>query len=195
MLVNKDDKNYCRKYHNNSLLLMCLGAVWMLSAVLGTYDKRLSILVLFVGVAIISPVMGLIRKSLSIPYVNEEHPARMTMKCLTIAIPFGMIAGFFPFVENMNVFYPVFMLIFGITFGMIGILFNLKSYGVVAAILIAAGFYILGFHSEKFLAGGYLASGIMILGGIISRYTESSPAPALKVTFDKRTTADLKKAA
>ena len=193
MLI-KNNNQTCKKYHNNSLLLVCLGLLWMISAFIGSIENQLSILSLFIGAAIISPLMSLIRKALRIPYVNDEHPARMALKCLAITIPFGMIAGFFLFVENMNVFYPVFMLIFGLTFGIIGLQFGIKSYTAVGIILIAASAYVFGFHAEKFLAGGYIAAVAMIAAGIVSRYTESSPAP-LKLTFNKSTATELRKAA
>jgi hypothetical protein len=74
-----------------------------------------------------------------------------------------MIAGFFPFSSNINMFFPVFTIIFGLIFSVIGFVFKLKSYLILAILLIGGGAYIGYTFEEHFKLAGYY-SGIMIIG-------------------------------
>ncbi|MFL5728336.1 MAG: hypothetical protein ACJ75J_02510, partial [Cytophagaceae bacterium] len=106
-------------------------------------------------------IVNVIRKKIRLSNLNENNPSRMLSTCIMIGVPVGMIIGFFPFTTNINMFFPVFTVLFGLIFSVIGFVFRLKSYVILAFILIAGGIYIGYAFEEHFKLAGYYA-GIMI---------------------------------
>jgi hypothetical protein len=167
--TNFEIKAGYKEYYNNFLVLTCLGLIWLAAAGIGHIDYHLSILLLFVGFTFFQSIVNMIRKKIRLNNLNENNPSRTLSTCIMIGVPVGMIVGFFPFASNINMFFPVFTILFGLIFSVIGIMFKLKSYMILALILIIGGAYIGYAFEEHFKLAGYYAGGIIIGFAIVFR--------------------------
>jgi hypothetical protein len=167
--TNFEVKAGYKEYYNNFLVLTCLGLIWLAAAGIGHIDHHLSILLLFVGFTFFQTMVNVIRKMVKISNLNENNPSRTLSTCIMIGVPAGMIVGFFPFTSNINMFFPIFTVLFGLIFSVIGFMFKLKSYVILAVILIAGGAYIGYAFEGDFKLAGYYAGGMIIGFGIVFR--------------------------
>jgi hypothetical protein len=161
--TNFEIKSGYKEYYNNFLVLMCLGLIWLAAAGIGHVDYHLSILLLFVGFTFFQSIVNVIRKRVNLNNLNENNPSRTLSTCIMIGVPVGIIIGFFPFATNINMFFPVFTILFGLIFSVIGFMFRLRSYVILAGMLIAGGAYIGYAFEEHFKLAGYYA-GITLIG-------------------------------
>jgi hypothetical protein len=154
-------KNEYKEYYNNYMLLGCLGIIWLFAAQIGIIDCHLGILVLFLGLAFFQTIITFIRKKMKLALVNENNPSRILSTSIFIGVPMGIVAGFYPFTQNINMFFPVFGILFGLIFLMMAYVFKLVTYAILGVILIAGGIIIAyNFQNYFSLAGFY--TGIMI---------------------------------
>jgi hypothetical protein len=158
-----------KEYYNNFLVLGCLGLIWLAAAGIGHIDYHLSILLLFAGFTFFQTILTAVRKKIKLTNINENNPSKMLSTCIMIGIPVGMIAGFYPFTSNINMFFPVFTILFGVIFSVIGFVFKLKSYVILAVILVAGGAYIGYAFEEHFRPAGYYAGIMIMLFSIVFR--------------------------
>jgi hypothetical protein len=158
-----------KEYYNNFLVLGCLGLIWLAAAGVGHVNYHLSILLLFIGFTFFQTIVNVVRKKIKLTNINENNPSRMLSTCVMIGVPVGMIAGFYPFTSNINMFFPVFTILFGVIFSIIGFVFKLKSYAILAIILIVGGAYIGYAFEEHFKLAGYYAGIIIIIFALVFR--------------------------
>lgn len=166
-------KNEYKSYYKNYVLLITLGLLWLISAFAGRFDIQSSIFLLFLGITLFKPVLSLTGKILRTPGIHREESLKLLTRLIMIGILFGLIAGFFPFTENINLFFPTFSIIFGLIFGTIAYSTSLKTYAGLAVLLVTGGAYIGYYHPEEFsLAGyysGYVMTGMGIVNGIFGK--------------------------
>jgi hypothetical protein len=87
---------------------------------------------------------------------------------MTIGVPVGIIIGFLPFLENINTFFHIFGILFGMVFLMVAYVYKLRGYLVLSLILIAGEIGLIYFYDD-FTIGGFFA-GITLIGcGVIVR--------------------------
>jgi hypothetical protein len=172
-MIKFSTKNICYlkgANYENSIHLLTLGAIWLLSAFVSTIKEyNISILLLFLGVTLFKPITKIIRKLLALCPLSDEDPIKMLNTCIAIGIPIGLIVGFFPFVENINMFFPIFTVLFGILFGIVAYIFQIKTFATLSFILIAGGIYIGYYYPENFPASGYFTAIVLMSSGIVSR--------------------------
>jgi hypothetical protein len=140
--TKNEAKSEYKENYNNYLVLLSLGLIWILSALIGFIECHLGILFLFVGLAFFKTITNLIRKKMKVNIVNENNPSRLLSTCIFIGVPMGIMAGFYPFTQNINTFFPVFGILFGLIFMTMAYVFKLKTYSVLGLILISGGLFI-----------------------------------------------------
>ena len=164
----KELKYTYKEYYKNYSILLTLGLIWLLSAYVGTFEWQLSILILLLGVTLFQPILFLASKTLGAKNIHKDESLKLLTKSIIIGILFGLIVGFFPFVENINLFFPAFTVMFGIIFGAIWYAAGLRVYGLVALLLIGGGAYIGYYFPEDFTRAGYYSAFVMTGFGILS---------------------------
>jgi hypothetical protein len=146
--------------NENALLLICLGFIWITSGISGmTAYPELSILILFTGLSLFNPILKSVRKTLKL---KSGNPLNVLITSITIGAPTGMIAGFFAFYDNVNLFFPAFSVLLAIIFAMNAFLFRLKMYYLIAALLLVGSGYIGYYHADNFAFSG-LFTGMTLL--------------------------------
>lgn len=166
-------KSEYKEYYKNYSLLLTLGLIWLGAAYAGTFEFQLSILFLFLGITLFKPVLSVTSKLLRTPKVAKDESLKLLTKLIIIGILFGLIVGFFPFLENINLFFPAFTVIFGLIFGGIFVSTRLKVYATLSAALLAEGLYVGYYFPEDFTKAGFYAAytmcGFGIFYGIVGK--------------------------
>ena len=152
-----------RKHYKSYSLQFTLGLIWMLSSYIGKFDIQLSILAMLLGISLFKPALYIITRFLGVRKIHKDESLVHLTKIITIGILFGMIVGFFPFVENINYFFPTFTLIFGLIFACIAYTNRLTNFGILAAILISGSLYLGYAYENEFTYAGFF-SGFVLMG-------------------------------
>jgi hypothetical protein len=163
-------KNEYKENYNNYIVLGCLGIIWLLSALIGFMECHLGILFLFVGLAFFQTSINFIRKRMRMNIVNENNPSRILSKCIFIGVPMGIMAGFYPFTQNINMFFPVFGILFGLIFMTMAYVFKLKTYAILGLMLIAGSSFIAYQFENYFTIAGFFTGTVIGLFGFLFRY-------------------------
>lgn len=174
----KELKNEYKEYYKNYLLLFTLGLIWLLSAFAAIFEIQLAILLLFLGITLFKPALSLVTKILRVTKIHNDESLKLLIKLIAIGILIGVIVGFFPFVENINLFYPTFTIIFGLIFTCVGYSAQLKNYIVLGILMIAGAIYIGYYFPGEFTYGGYFSgitmTGFGLINGIIGKKMQIS---------------------
>jgi hypothetical protein len=168
--TNKEIKDEYKEHYNNYLLLVCLGFIWIFAGIVGFIECHLGILFLFVGLAFFQTITNFIRKKMKLNIVNENNPSRILATCIFIGVPFGIILGFYPFTQNINMFFPVFGILFGLIFMMMAYVFKLKTYAILGLLLIGGGLFIANTLQNYFSPGGLFTGVVISLFGLMFRF-------------------------
>jgi hypothetical protein len=161
-------KNNYMLFYNNYLLLLTLGVIWLLSAIVSSFNIHISILILLSGITLFRPILFLLGKLLCIPKVYKGEASKLFNKFMILGISFGLVAGFFPFSTSINLFFPTFSIIFGILFGCLAFYFSIGTYSILSFILITIGLYTGYFYPDDFSPAAYTTSFSMISFGLIN---------------------------
>jgi hypothetical protein len=150
-------------YNNYYLLFTTMGFVWLSAGCLGTYNyPHLAMLTLLVGATLFQPIYRVVRRIFGVKQTRTDHPLRMLTTLLVIGMPLGVTAGFFPFKENMNLFFPAFSLLFAMIFGIIGYIYKIKSFVILGLTNMVGNIYITHFYFNHFAMAG-LFTGVLLL--------------------------------
>lgn len=175
--MGKDDR-YILCKDNACLFLIALGCVWATAAIVGeTKYHFISILILLSGITLFKPIFQLIQRGFSLVSLSPDDPLKMLNKLLSIGIPIGLIVGFFPFKENINVFFPTFSILFGIIFGIIAYIYQIRLLGLTGILLILSGFYYGLVQTDHFSTAGFTTALLLAGSGIMVRFTKNKPSP------------------
>jgi hypothetical protein len=160
---------YKGPYYNHAIHLISFGSIWMIASFLSLFHyENLAIIFLFTGIGIFNPLYKVICNVLSLCPIPSDDPLRMMITCMTIGLPVGMLFCFLPFLENPNVFFNVFGILFGFVFLLVFYIYGLKRYAFLGGVLISCEFILL-FVFDNFVVGGFFAGTALILFGIFIR--------------------------
>jgi hypothetical protein len=162
-------KSEYKEHYNNYMLLGCLGLIWLVSAFIGFLECHLGMLFLFMGLTFFQTIINFIRKKMKLTIINENNPSRILSTCIFIGVPIGIIAGFYPFTKNINMFFPIFGILFGLIFMTMAYVFKLKTYAILGVILIAGGTFIALTFQNHFSIGGYFTGAVIAFFGLMFR--------------------------
>lgn len=159
-------------YQQNSLLLLTLAFIWIISALSGAAKHpNLSIIIFLVGIALIQPIHELICHSAGVKKPAQESCPDLLMKCLTIALPLGLMTIFFPFAESINLFYPSFAVLLAVVFGITAYNNSSLLYWNISAALIISAAYPVIWHFESFMMGALIPGMMLAFYGFLAAIT------------------------
>lgn len=144
------------------------GLIWLLSASLGTWvSVRSSIVTLAVGGMFIFPLTQFVLRLLGGPTtLQTENPLNGLAMQVAFIIPLTIPVIGAATLNNVNWFYPAFMVIVGAHYLPFVFLYGMQEYGILAAILIAGGVTIGYVLPNTFSSGGWFTAATLLLFGI-----------------------------
>lgn len=160
-------------YLNGSVGQAVSGLIWLLSAGLGTWvSLRAGIITLTIGGIFIFPLTQLVLRVLDRPTtLSPENPLDTLAMQVAFIIPLTLPVIAAASLQNVNWFYPAFMVVVGTHYLPFMFLYGMWQYGVLAALLIGSG-VTLGFVTPTdFSIGGWITATILLLFGIFVQYT------------------------
>jgi hypothetical protein len=179
-----------KNFYKNYSIQFTLGLIWLLSALIGKFDLQLSIFSFFFGIALLKPALFLFTSFSGLRKIHKDESINHLTKFITIGILFGMIVVFFPFLENINYFFPAFTLIFGLISICIAYTSRLISYGILGLLLIIGGIYLGYYHDNEFTYGGFYSGSAFLLldicNGIAGKKYRLTLARMKKVNLNNR---------
>lgn len=150
--------------------MFCMGLVWTVASVLGFYNyTNTSILILLAGSTLFKPFYKTVRRLAGYKSTEARHPLNLLVSLMSIGVPLGVVAGFFPFMENINLFFPSFAILFGIIFGTIGYVFNLRIYLALGLIKITGAVYIGMNYIQQYSAAGFYCALVLLIFSLIGK--------------------------
>lgn len=160
------------------------GVLWLASAALGTWGStRSAIIVLAAGGAFIFPLTQLLLRAMgrraSLDPANPLGGLAMQI-AFTIPVSLPLIGA--ATLHHLNWFYPAFLIVVGAHYLPFVFLYGMKTFAVLAALMIAGGAWIGLRMPASFGLGGWYGGGLLlafaVLGLIASRGEERrTPAP------------------
>lgn len=184
-MKGRNDSLFRKDYIQNAILLFYLGCIWLISGIVGFYESHIGILLFLTGSSLVKPLFHSFKRTFGIKERSEE--ANLLISILTIGTPLSLTIVFFPFVENINIFFPAFSLFLGTIFTMTAQAVNFKPYWFLGLTLILSSVYTWLNHLTSFTAGAYITSGILLLSALITRLVPE----VKKSSYIKRSTSDI----
>lgn len=133
------------------------GTLWLLAAALGTWgERRLAILTLVLGGALIFPVLQLVLRLMGRPAsLSHDNPFRWLAMQIAFTVPLAMPVIGGASLHNVNWFFPSFMVIVGAHYLPFQFLYGMWEFLVLGAVLIGGGVWLGVNHPHHFTAGGW----------------------------------------
>ena len=155
-------------YRNGVVGQTVSGLIWLLSASLGTWvSVRSGIIILAVGGMFIFPLTQFVLRLLGGPTtLQTENPLNGLAMQIAFMIPLTIPVIGAATLNNVNWFYPAFMVIVGAHYLPFVFLYGMQEYAILAAILIAGGVTIGYVLPNTFSSGGWFAAATLLLFGI-----------------------------
>jgi hypothetical protein len=146
------------------------GAIWLLSAALGTWvGIREGILAIVVGGMFIYPLTQLVLRLLGRPWgLTWDNPLRQLAVQVAFIVPLTLPVVGGAALHNVNWFYPGCMIIVGAHYLPFMFLYGMWQYVILAGAMLTGGI-LLGFTApHEFALGGWLTGTAMVLFGIVA---------------------------
>lgn len=161
-------KSKYKSYYKNYILLFTIGLIWIIAAYVGTIDIQTSILTWLAGITLFKPGIYFISKIFRTPKIYKDESLQLITKFIILGLILGLVIGFFPFRENINLFYPTFSIVFGLIFSIIGYAGRLKTYIILSLLLVSGGLYFGYNHPEQFSYCGYYSGVVIMSWGLLN---------------------------
>jgi hypothetical protein len=167
MQINEAQREMRTVYWSGSLGPFVSGAIWLVSAALGTWSSRNNaVLALVVGGMFIFPIgLVLLRALGQRASVRRENPlsalAMQSAFTVPLAIPLIIAAARW----RPEWFYAGFLIVVGAHYLMFVTLYGQRAYYVIAAAMVGAGFALPFLLPGSFAAGGWIGGAQLVLFG------------------------------
>jgi hypothetical protein len=151
--------------------LIVAGALWLLSAALGTWDSpRRGILILVVGGVFIYPLsQGLLRLMGRRSSLSENNPMRGLAMETAFIIPLCLPVVAAATLYRLNWFYPAMMVVVGAHYLPFVFLYGMWQFIFLGGLLVASGVAIGLFLPGMFSFGGWFTGILFLLSAFLHR--------------------------
>lgn len=152
---------------------MVSGAIWLISAILGTWvSVRSAILMLALGGTLIFPLTQLALRLLGRPSaLPKGHPMNQLAMQVAFIVPLSLPLIGAASLYNVNWFYPAFMLVIGVHYMPFIFLYGMWEFAVLAAVLIFGGVGMGMLLPHSFTVGGWFTGIIRLLFAVLVQFT------------------------
>jgi uncharacterized protein DUF7010 len=147
------------------------GALWLLSAALATWrSPRIAIAVLVLGGALIFPLTQLVLRLMGRPAsLPKDHPMNQLAMQVAFTLPLNLPLVAAAAIHRLNWFYPAFMIVVGTHYLPFVFLYGMWQFGVLAAMLIGAGFVMGLYFSSTFSLGAWFTAAALLVFAFVGR--------------------------
>jgi len=156
-------------YLGGSVGQLVSGAIWLLSAALGSWvGKREAILTLVVGGAFIFPITQLALRLLGrAASLSGANPLRYLAMQVAFIVPLTLPVVGGAALHNVNWFYPACMIVVGAHYLPFIFLYGNAQFGILAAVLMSGGVALGMARPQEFLPGGWLTGLVLVVFGLV----------------------------
>lgn len=141
------------------------GIVWLVSAAIGTWGSpRNAILALIIGGSFIFLLtMAMLRVMGRPTSLSPGNPMRGLAMQVAFTVPLAIPLVLAATLHRLEWFYPAFMIVVGAHYLPFIFLYGMREFGLLAGVLVGAGFVIGRYVGGPFSLGGWLA-GLILVG-------------------------------
>ena len=145
------------------------GGLWLISTVLGTWVSiRYGVIALVLGGIFIFPLTQLALKILGQrASLSRDNPFNQLAMQAAFIIPLTLPVIAAAAMQNINWFYPAFMIVVGVHYMPFIFLYGMWQYGILAALFIGGGVAVGMTLPYAFSAGGWLATAALLLFALV----------------------------
>ena len=164
MLVTDAQREVRRVYLGGLIGNTVAGVLWLTSASLAVlYSRKAAIIVLVVGGFFIYPVLSLVLRLLGKPAaVSSANPFRFLAIQVAFVLPLSMPLVAPVVAYRAAWFYPAMLVLVGAHYLPFATLYGMRSFLLLAALLISSGLAIALYLPEAFSLGGWVGGAILL---------------------------------
>jgi hypothetical protein len=159
-----------RRFHLGGAVYLAVEALlWTLSAILAIAGQiPAAMLVLLVGGMFIYPIATACARILKMPRLDDSNRLAILSTWIALTIPLGLPLVFMATSAGReNLFYPAFTVLVGAHWLPFAYVYAMKSFVVLAVVLVLAGILFGFVFTQSFAACGFVAGGILLLFAIV----------------------------
>lgn len=147
--------------------------IWFASAGLATwYSIKAGIVMAVVGGFFIFPLTQLVLRAMGRPHsLPKGHPMNALGMQVAFTLPPNLLLVAAAAMYRLNWFYPAVMIALGSHYLPFIFMYGMKQFGVLAGILITAGYVIGAYVPSSFSLGGWVTAATLLLFAILGRST------------------------
>lgn len=144
---------------------------WILAGILGNYfSSKIGILVIIVGGTFFYPLGQLVQIILKRPKIRKENSLNSLFTQISLIVPFSFPLIFIIISENVNLFFPALTIIIGAHFLPFIYAYQLKTYWILASLLVIGGSCFGFMMSDFFDYCVYYTGSILLIFAIINQH-------------------------
>ena len=163
-------KEIRHSYLGGFSILLIEGIVWLLAGTLGHFFSfQFGILTIIVGGTFFYPLAQLVQILLKRPKIGSDNSLNSLFTQVALIIPFSFPLIFLATRENVNLFFPALTIIVGLHYLPFVYAYKLKTYWVLAILLIIGGSYFGFLVPDNFEFCAYYTGFILLLFAIVNR--------------------------
>jgi hypothetical protein len=164
-------KEIRHSYLGGFSILLTEGFFWILAGILGNLISfKIGILVIIVVGTFFYPLSQLVQLMLKRPKIRNENTLNALFTQIGLIIPFSFPLIFMLTKENMNLFFPALTIIVGAHFLPFIYAYKMKTYWILASVLVIGGSYFGFIMPGNFDYCAYFTGSILLLFAIINFY-------------------------
>mgnify|MGYP000860783096 CR=1 FL=1 len=168
MQFKESQKDMITAYYGGATGVLSSGIIWCIAGFVGiAFSNVASMAALFIGGSFIVPLSVLISKGLKRTGKHSNNNVLRHLAIEGLGILFvGLFLAYAMSQFNINLFYPVMLLVIGTRYLTFQTLYGLKLYWILGGTLILVGFALF-FLSHTFIIGAFLGGVIEILFSLL----------------------------
>ena len=154
------------------------GAIWLVSAALGTWGStRSAILVLVLGGPFIFPLSQLVLRAMGRrASLDPRNPLAALAMQIAFTIPLSLPLIGAATLHRLDWFYPAFLVVVGAHYLPFVFLYGMWTFALLAAIMIFGGTWI-GLNPSGFSTGGWYGGAVLVGFGLLGRVLSAREEP------------------
>jgi hypothetical protein len=163
MLISDAQRESRTVYLGGFVGQLVSGLIWFASATIATFtDPKIGFWTLAIGGALIFPLTtALLRISGRPSALSKENPLRYLAMQVAFTVPLVLPLAGVAAIHNLGLFYPACMVIVGAHYLPFMFLYGMKTFAVLAAALLGAGYAIGMMAPDQVLLGGWVGGAIL----------------------------------
>ncbi len=164
-------KEIRQSYLGGFSILLIEGFFWILAGILWNFVSfKIGILIIIISGTFFYPISQLFQIILKQPKIRKENPLNLLFTQIGLIIPFSFPLIFLLTKEDVNLFFPALSIIVGAHFLPFVYAYKLKTYWILASLLVINGILFGFILPDKCIYSAYFTGSLLLLFAIINHY-------------------------